>query len=119
MRVAACAHAVFCKDTRAVLRIDLILESTGSASVWRGRAAKKSHLQGNAGQPRCYLASVHACSGGRDSRSCMSYAVNYMRGVQAVCNRDMNFFPRVMVMRVRQGSVGGGGTRVCARDVSM
>jgi hypothetical protein len=68
----------------------------------------------------------------------MRYAARYMQGVQAVCNRDMNFFPRVVVMRVTHGNVqcadnedgcgvgvnGATGrelehARVHARDVSI
>ncbi len=164
MRVAARMHAVFCRSTRSVMRVDLVLEPREGSVMHRVRRADAlpppphhhrhhhhhHHHHHNGSRQHhpaasCYLASVYACSGGVRKKERMRYAARYMQGVQAVCNRDMNFFPRVMVMRVSHGGAERGGgnvgagvqnaadvvscrdrssvaaarTRVHARDVSM
>jgi hypothetical protein len=95
MRVVAAGHAVVCKDTRAIMFVDFVFEH------WRGS------------RRQCYLASVYQarCRGG----PALHYARSYMRAVQRICNRDMNFFPKVLAMCV----YGGGAARVYARDVGL
>lgn len=102
MRVAASGHAIVCKRTGNVLTVDLILV---------GNAKAKQQQQ----QESIALACVHYAP----SRGGMSsyYARQYMQRVQAICNRDMKFFPRMLSICV-YGSEGSK-PRVYASDVSF
>ena len=99
MQLASRGRAVVCRESGGVLAVDFVMEPLDCST---------------AGDPRaqCCLLSVH-CSqrrGGALSR----YARKYMQRVQQICNRDMNFFPRVLSM-----CIYAGGCKMYVRDVGI
>lgn len=116
-----------------VLGIDFVFEDDTSATVFHegehnfdARSVAKRRRRGRrtlGGMPRrradvcgsakkrCYIASIYYSPSGRGGQL-MQYASNYMRMVQKICNRDMNFFPTALAM-----CVYGDKMRVYARDV--
>ena len=86
---------MICKQTSSVLFVDFVFEE-------RNRRTGRS-----------FLASVYF-SASRGGGPLAKYAAKYMRTVQRVCNRDMNFFPTVLAMCVYSSE-----RKVYARDVGL
>ncbi len=119
LRVAAVGHGLICKETRSILVVDFVFErqvkrkKRVETSV---QYALRSRKQGIQAKNQCFLASVYyaptrsACQG-------RSYAEKYMKMVQRVCTRDMDFHPTVMVMCIVCGQGEGDGAKVYAKDV--
>jgi hypothetical protein len=95
LRVVAAGHAIVCKKTGTIWFVDFVFEDPRKGL--------------------CFLASIYQTT----SRGgpMLAYARTYMRDLQRVCNRDMNFFPRVVAMCVYGNRTGTGLCRVYARDV--
>jgi hypothetical protein len=93
LRVIAVGHAVACKHTGNIMFVDFVFECART---------KQS-----------YLACIYEEGKRRRGGPLLKYAIGYMQGVQKICNRDMNFYPRVLAM-----CVYGRGT-IYARDVGL
>ena len=113
LRVASRGHGIVCRHSNAVLMVDFVFEELkGTKQMRRGQVNR-----------RCYLASVYSssaeASGRRGGGLVGRYAARYMQAVQRVCNRDMNFFPTVLAMRVYKGRSSGEACSVYARNVGI
>ena len=105
LRIASLGHAVVCSQTGTVLLVDVVFAKCRKA---RHPAHPRVHRTANS---ECFLAHVYYSEsrGGLASH----HARRYMMQVKSVCNRDMQFFPKVLSICV----YGGANAKIYAREV--